>query len=435
MTPITRVTLPNTPTDRPLRRRSTTNASSQTFTTTLQNGLTLVAEAIPGVRSAAFVLLLPAGAVTDPVGQEGMATLIEGLVYRGAGARDVRALSDALDSLGVQRGGGADLEHSAFGGTILADDLESALALYADIIRRPHLPADQQDAERDLALQKLARLKDSPAENLFVHLRREYFTSPHGRTPLGTPEGLTAITPGAAVADHARRYRPAGAILAIAGKVDWPRLQHTVEELFGDWDGEPPPTPAPTTHGESRYLHISQETSQEQIGVAYAAAGLGEPGYPDARMAIEILSGGMAARLFTEVRERRGLVYTVRASHSSLKGSGVVFAYAGTTPERSQETLEVLIAELQRVVEGVTEEEVARARVGLLSALVMQGEASRARAHSLARDTYLLGRVRSLEEIREAFERVTPASIVAHLQERPPANFTVVTLGPRTLTL
>jgi predicted Zn-dependent peptidase len=378
---------------------------------------------------------VPAGAVTDPAGQEGISTLVEGLVYRGAGSRDARVLSDALDSLGVQRGGGAELEHTSFGGTVLADDLDSAFALYADIIRRPHLPGDQLDAERDLALQKLERLKDSPAENLFVHLRREYFTSPHGRTVLGTAEGLAAITPESVVADHARRYRPTGAILAVAGKVEWPRLQAKVEELFGDWDGAPPPAPAPATHGESRYSHVSQETSQEQIGIAYAAAGLGEAGYADARMAIEILSGGMAARLFTEVRERRGLVYTVRASHSSLRGAGVVFAYAGTTPERSQETLEVLTAELRRVGDGVTEEEVARARVGLLSALVMQGEASRARAHSLARDVYLLGRVRSLEEIREAFERVTPASIVAHLRERPPGDFTVVTLGPRTLSL
>lgn len=381
------------------------------------------------------MLLLPAGAATDPEGQEGMTTLIEGLVYRGAGSRDARGLSEALDSLGVQRGGGAELEHSSFGGSMLADDLDSTLALYADVVRRPHLPADQLGAERDLALQKIERLKDSPAENLFVHLRRVYFTSAHARTPLGTPEGLLAITPEAVVADHARRYRPRGGILAVAGKVEWPRLQDTVQTLFGDWEGTPPPTPLPTTRAEASYLHIPQETSQQQIAVAYSATGLGEPGYPDARMAIEVLSGGMSARLFTEVRERRGLVYTVRASHSSLRGTGVVFAYAGTTPERSQETLEVLLAELKRVGEDVTQEEVSRARVGLLSALVMQGEASWSRAHTLARDTYLLGRVRSLEEIRAAFEQVTPASIMAHLRERPAGNFTVVTLGPRPLSI
>lgn len=418
-----------------LKRGSITNAqASPTYISTLPNGLTLVAESIPGVRSAAFVLLLPAGAVTDPEGQEGMATLLEGLVYRGAGSRNARALSDALDSLGVQRSGGAELEQASFGAAMLADDLEAALALYADIVRRPHLPADQLSAERDLALKKLDRLNDSPAEKLFLHLRETYFTSPHRRTPLGTREGLLAITPEDVRADHARRYRPDGAILAVAGKVDWSRLQRVVEEQFGDWEGSAPPIPAPIAQTSPQYRHIPQETAQEQIGVAYPSAGLGEPGYADARMAIEVLSGGMSGRLFTEVRERRGLVYSVRASHTSLKGAGVVFAYAGTTPERSQETLEVLLAELQRIAQGVTEEEVERARVGLLSALVMQGEASRARAQSIARDIYLLGRVRSLEEIRTTFSRVTPESIVAHLRERPPGNFTVVTLGPRMLS-
>jgi predicted Zn-dependent peptidase len=408
---------------------------SQTLTAVLGNGLTIVAEPIPGVRSAAFVLLLPAGAVTDPTGEEGMATVLEGLVYRGAGERDARALSDAIDALGVQRSGGAELEHTSFGGSMLSDDLERALALYTDIVRRPRLPEDQLPAERDLALQKLDRLNDNPTEKLFVELRRAYFSSPHGRTTLGTRAGLEAITPASVKADHARRYRPDGAILAVAGNIDWTRLQAIVEELLGDWRGSAPPVPAPSTAGRPRYMHIAQDTAQEQIGAAYPAVTLGEPGYYETRMMIEVLSGGMGARLFTEVRERRGLVYSVRAAHTSIRGTGIIYAYAGTTPQRSQETIEVLLEELRRVADGVQAEEVERARIGLLSALVMQGEASRSRAQAIARDQYLLGRVRSLEEIRTEVTRVTPASIVAHLRERPPGDFTVVTLGPTPLEI
>src|SRR5262249_11846127 len=174
-------------------------------------------------------------------------------------------------------------------------------------------------------------------------------------------------------------------------------------------------------------------TSQEQIGAAYPTAGLGSEQYYDARMVTEILSGGMAARLFTEVREKRGLVYNVTAIQSSVKGAGFVLAYAGTTPERCEETVEVLLGELRRVAEGVTDEELARARTGLLSALIMQGESTRARAGALARDQYLLGRVRSLAEIRRAVERVTTESIWLYLRDHPPSDFTVVTLGPRDL--
>jgi predicted Zn-dependent peptidase len=123
----------------------------------------------------------------------------------------------------------------------------------------------------------------------------------------------------------------------------------------------------------------------------------------------------------------------VRASHYNLRGAGAVLAYAGTTPERSQETLDVLLHELKRLQEGVTDEELARARTGLLSALIMQSEATRARALTLARDQFLLGRVRSMEEIRAGVEAVTPASIAATLAHLPARDFTVTTLGPTEL--
>src|SRR5205814_603842 len=132
-----------------------------------------------------------------------------------------------LDGLGLQRSGGADLEHTAFGGALLADDLNRALELYADILRRPALPAEEFEQERELALQRLARLEDSPAEKLFVELRRTYFPGPYGRTPLGTSAGLAALSLDAARRDHARRYRPQNAILSVAGAFHWDDLHQT----------------------------------------------------------------------------------------------------------------------------------------------------------------------------------------------------------------
>jgi predicted Zn-dependent peptidase len=408
-------------------------SQSEIYTYHLPNGLTLVAEPISGIRSAAFQFLIPAGAATDPEGREGASTVLEGLSYRGAGGKDTRALSDALDGLGLQRSGGAEVEYASFGGALLADDLIRALELYADILRRPALPPDEFDAERDLAYQRLDRLEDSPAEKLFVELRRTYFPGPYGRTPLGSREGLAALSPEIIRQEHARRYRPQRAILSVAGAFHWEELHHAIERLFGDWEGAPPALPPPSTTGRAGYRHVPQETAQEQIGVAYPTAGLGEMGYYDARLAVEVLSGGMAARLFTEVREKRGLVYSVRAVQQSVKGAGYVLAYAGTTAERCQETVEVLLGELRRIAEGVTDEELARARTGLLSALIMQGESTRARAGVLARDQYLLGRVRSLGEIRRSVEEVTTESIHQYLRAHPPGDFTVVTLGPREL--
>jgi predicted Zn-dependent peptidase len=399
----------------------------------MHNGMVVVAESVPSVRSAAFQFLVPAGAASDPPEMLGAANVLEGFCYRGAGERDTRALSEALDSLGIQRSGGAELENASFGASLLADDLLHALELYADILRRPRLPAEELEPERELALQRLERVEDNPTEKLFIHLRQAYYPQPYGRTAHGTVEGLKAITPDIMRAEHARRYRPEGTILAVAGRFVLSELHATVDRLFGDWEGAGLQIPPPTTGGREGYQHVKQETAQVQIGLAYPTVGLGEAGYYDARMGIEVLSGGMSGRLFTEVREKRGLCYSVRAMHGNLRGAGSVFAYAGTTPERAQQTLDVLSQELVRLQEGVTEEELARAKTGLLSSLIMQSEATRARAVFLARDQYLLGRVRTMAEIRSAVEEVRPSSIQRTLSQHQAKNFTITTLGPDPL--
>ncbi len=399
----------------------------------MKNGLVVVAEPLSAVRSAAFQFIVPGGAVHDPEDRLGTATVLEGLSYRGAGELNTRQLSEALDGLGVQRGGSAELEYASFGAALLADDLPRVLAIYADILRRPRLPAEELGAEKALALQKIQRLEDSPTDKLFLRLRRAFYTNVYGRTSLGSAEGIEAIDPESIRVNHAAHYRPGGTILAIAGRFNWHELVAVLEDLLGDWEGTAPVAPPPDSTGRERYIHIPQETNQEQIGIIYPALPVGHPQYYDMRLAMEVLSGGMASRLFTEVREKRGLCYTVKAVNQTLRGAGAIVAYSGTTPERCQETFDVIVQEIHRLQEGVTEAELQRARIGLLSGLVMQSEATRSRALSIARDQYLLGEVRTMDEIRAGVEAVTTGSIYAYLQANPPGDFTIATLGPREL--
>lgn len=407
----------------------------QVFTHRYPNGLVLVAEERPEVRAVAFHLSVLAGTVTEPEGKEGLSKVLAEMCYRGAGNLDSRALSDALDALGLQRSGGAGTETVSFGGALLADNLGHALRLHADIVRRPHLPEKELEPIVTLALQELRSLEDHPAQKMFVQLRREYFLNEYGRSTLGTTSSLEGLTLEDLRADHQRRYRPHDAILSVAGRFEWNWLVETVDALFGDWSGTVPSLPSPLVRTQTHYRHTEQDSAQEHIGIAYASVPLGDPDFYAARMAVNVLSGGMGARLFTEVREKRGLVYAVHASASSVRGAGFVLGYAGTTPERAQETLDVYLGELKRLVEGVTREELERARIGLLSSLVMHGESTTARATAIGTDMALLGRVRSLEEIRAGIESVTPEHIVEHLRRCPPSNFTVTTLGPRPLTM
>lgn len=399
----------------------------------LSNGLTLVAERIPSVRSAAFQFVVPAGATTDPEAHCGVCGVLEGMSYRGAGARSARELSQALDGLGIQRSGGAELECVTYGASLLADDLNAALELYSDILLRPTFPDSQLQPEVDLALQKLDRLEDNPAEKLFLAMRKQYYPGAYGRTALGTREGLRSLTIECVRTEHARRYRPDGSILALAGRFDFESVVAHLERLLSNWTGKAPEVESARAVETSQYLHIEQPANQQQIGVMYPGVSVEHPDCYVLRMAIAALSGGMSARLFTELREKRGLCYAVRASLITVKGDGAVLSYVGTTPEQCQTSLDVLMAEHRRLADGVSQDELERARTGVLSSLVMQGEATRARALHLARDQMLLGRVRPLDEIRARLMEVTPERIHEYLQAHPLERCTIVSLGPTRL--
>jgi predicted Zn-dependent peptidase len=321
-----------------------------------------------------------------------------------------------------------------FWGATLARNLPAALDIYADILLRPHLPEAEMEAVQSLALQDLQSLEDEPRQKVLIELRKHHYPSPLGQDRRGTKEGIESLSVAVIREHYQRLFRPRGTILSVAGNVEWEPLRQQVGRLFGDWDGgEEPPLrlgPQPTRHE-----HLLKDTTQTQIGIAYPSVPIGAPDYYAAQGAVNVLSGGMSSRLFTEVREKRGLCYSVWASYQTFKDRASVLCYAGTTNERAQETFDVTMQELQRLQKGIDAEEVERVRAGLKSSLIMQQESTNARAGALASDWYFLGRVRSFDEIQSAINALTPESILAHLERCPPRDFTVVTLGPTPLKL
>src|SRR5439155_21168575 len=209
------------------------------FQHTLANGLTVLGERMPGMQSAAMTLLLPAGSSSDPVDRLGSATVLSDLVLRGAGARDSRQLTDYLDSLGLQRSSGVGIHHTRFGCAALAEKVFEGLPVYADIVRRAHLPEVGFNAARDLALQALAGVEDDPRQKLLIKLREWHFPSPFGRCSMGKKDNLEKLTIELCKADYSRRYHAGDAILAVAGNIDFDRLKDEVTNHFGDWNGVP----------------------------------------------------------------------------------------------------------------------------------------------------------------------------------------------------
>jgi predicted Zn-dependent peptidase len=279
-------------------------------------------------------------------------------------------------------------------------------------------------------LQELKGLEDSPPSLVMLELYRRHYPAPLGRDRHGTAPGIESLTPDAVRAHHARFFQPRGTILSVAGNVKWGPLKEQVERLFGDWEpGEEQPLKLGKAAGGTK--HIRKETEQTQIAVAYPSVPFGHKDYYLAQGAVQVLSGGMSARLFTEVREKRGLCYEIGASYRTFKDRASVICYSGTLHEQAPETLAVTLEELRRLRDGIEDDEVDRVRAGLKSSLILQQESTSARAGNLATDWYYLGRVRPLDEIQKAIEGLSPAGIVDHVRRYPPRDFTTVTLGPR----
>lgn len=400
----------------------------------LSNGLVLLAEPVATVESAAFTLLVPCGCSADPDDRLGLASMVSDMALRGAGSRDSRALINDLEVLGVERGESVGISQTSFSGATLADNLTDALEIYADIVQRPHLPEEQLEASRQVCLQEISGVEDEPAQKLMDELRRRAYPAPWGRASHGDEAGVSCAT----LADIRRlwgeQYRPNGAILGVAGKVDWDRLVEQVESLFGAWQPRPAAAEVERTTTASA-AHVDFAGNQCHIGIAFPSVPYRDPQYLQAWAAVGVLSGGMSSRLFTEVREKRGLCYSVSASLQTQLTRARVLCYAGTTAERAQETLDVTYSELVRLRQGVEPGELGRLKARIKSGLIMQQESTSARSGSIARDWYHLGRVRTLDELGRQVDELSAHSINQYLDAHPPDNFTFATLGPQPLAI
>jgi predicted Zn-dependent peptidase len=392
------------------------------------NGLSLVAEEMPWLESAAFALLMPAGCALEPADKLGLASLTCEMAQRGAGERDSRRFLADLENLGADSSASVSIAHTSVGGAMPAESLPQVLSIFADLVQRPHLPEDQLEDARLGCLQEVKAIEDDLAQKTMQQLRLSHYPEPWGRSSQGTEETVSRLT-----MDDVRRhfqslYSPHGAILSVAGKIDWPKLKAEVEKLLGDWQTRPL-VPVKVSPPPRTYRHLVADSSQTHIGIAIDAVPYSHPDYFQIRGAVGVLSDGMSSRLFTEVREKRGLVYTVYASCHSLRERGAILAYAGTTAERAQETLDVMLAELRGLYDGITADEIDRLKGRIKRSLIIQQESSPSRAGSIALDWYYLNRVRTMSELSQIIDSLTADSINAYLAANRPKQFTVTTVG------
>jgi len=396
--------------------------------------MVLLGEPIENVHSVSFQFLLPAGASLLPEGYCGAAGVLCDWLFRGAGDRSSRELIEALDRMGVHRNASASAHHLSLSASLEASNLPSALELYADIILRPQLAQEQFELSRQLAVSELRGLDDDPRQKTTILLYEQFYPDPFGRPAIGHLEELEALS-FEKTADIAKKMvAPSKIIFSICGNYDFSTVCQQLEILFGTQAAEGLAEASPSFKGEP-YLHSASAGAQVHIGLMTPVPTVASEHYYEIAAAVSILSGSMSSRLFTEVREKRGLCYAVGASYKTLKDYAGISCYAGTTPDKAQQTLDVILEQFRTLKDGISADELQRAKVGLKTSLIMQGESTGARSSGIAADHFLLGRVRDLAEIREKIETLSVDSVLGFLREHPFEDFTVVTIGPNTVTI
>ncbi len=396
----------------------------------LKNGMVLLGERMEAVESVSFDFMLPAGAALLPEGVCGAANVIADWIFRGAGDKNNRQLGDALDGLGLHRSVAVGSSHLVIGASLEAGNLSEALNLYADIILRPGLEDGQFEPARQLAIDGVLSLDDNPRQKVILKLKEKFYPKPLGRSTAGDIEELKSLTVEKTRKITKDNFNLSQTIFSVAGKYDFEKVVKQMEKLF-ETDSKRAAGTIKLKPKAAEYTHIPHDGAQVHIGLMTGTVKIDDENYYNARIAISVLSGGMSARLFTEVREKRGLCYAVGARYHSLKEAAGVMCYAGTTPRKAQKTLDVIIAEFNRLKEAISEEEIKQAKAGLKSALILQSESSSSRAGSIGGDYYMLGRVRSLDEIKSKIEQTTVDSVLEFLRSNAFEDFTVVTIGPQ----
>jgi predicted Zn-dependent peptidase len=230
------------------------------------------------------------------------------------------------------------------------------------------------------------------------------------------------------------RYQPNVTLFAVAGKLDWDHVVDQVEALFGDWQGSATPSPEQHPAPQPRITLEHQDGKQEHLALMFPFPSYTDPDYYAAQIVSEALGGNMASRLFVEVREKRGLVYGINAGLSSNKYLGAMNIYAGTTPEQGHECLQVIVNELRRLQQdGITVDELERAKVQLKSENVMRGEGSGARMGAIARSWWYERKLRTIQEVKEAIDAVSQEQVLEVLRRFSPLDpLAVAAIGPLT---
>jgi len=367
--------------------------------TTLPNGFRIVTEAMPGFESAAVGVWVLAGARNEAKSENGIAHFLEHMAFKGTGRRSAVQIAEAIEDVGGHINAYTSREATAYYARVLRDDVPLAVDVLADILRNSALDPNEMNVERGVILQEIGLAHDTPDDIIFDWLQEQaYPDHPLGRSILGAEAGVRGFARPDLEGFVDRHYRPGHMVLAAAGAIDHDALVRLAGDLFGDM------TPAPVAEAPRARFRGGEMRSEKSLEQAHFALAFEGPScaHEDiyaSQVYATALGGSMSSRLFQELRERRGLCYTIFAQAGAYADTGMTTIYAGTSPEAAGALAEVTIDELKRAAEDMSEAEIARGRAQMKAGLLMGLESPADRAERLARMIQVWGHVPAVADV------------------------------------
>ena len=403
---------------------------------TLPNGLTVLSEFMPGVRSVAFGAWVRAASVHEPSERMGISHLLEHMVFKGTRRRSAREIALSLEVLGGSLDAYTAREHTSFQARVLDEHLVQAADVVGDLVFRPSLRKKDLDLERKVVLEEIAMVDDTPDDLVFeLHNAELWGRHPYGYSILGTRETVSAMDVESLRALHARAYQPDQIIVAASGNVAHEQLLEVLETT--GWTdvaagGQPrllAPTPCPEA---PRVVHVSRDSAQTHIVFGAPAIRHGDPRRLALTLVGTLLGGGMSSRLFQRVREELGLAYAVYTFQSFHADAGMHGVYVATAPETAGRAVEAIRAELAALAEhGIPADELSTGKSQLKGQLTLSLESVTSRMYRAAGVELYGEPYRPLDVVLREIDAIDEGVVTAVCREFfPPDAHTILSLGP-----
>jgi predicted Zn-dependent peptidase len=373
------------------------------------SGLRIVTESLPSLRSVTIGAWVGSGARDEAVHEYGASHFLEHLLFKGTAERTAREIAEAVESVGGEMNAFTTHEQTAFYLRVPDTELERAVEILAGILWRPAFRPDDVDSERQVILEEIGMRDDTPDDlvhDLFAHAL--FGHHPLGREVLGSQESITGMPRDVIASYHGAHYVPSNVVLAAAGNLTHERVLDLIESSFPTASGDRPPRAAGETATGSRLVVDGRDTEQTHVVMGMRALPALDPDRYALTVVNQALGGGMSSRLFQEVREERGLAYSVYSYRAAYADAGFLAVYAGSAPNRVAETLDVVRSELARLCdEGLPDSEIDAAKGHLTGSLGMSLETSASRMRRIGRSELVEDEVPTLEELIARIDAVS----------------------------